>query len=1440
LKKPVSVKQKRFLIFASALIGLAYLANLLADNPYSHRAVRQYINAIVTKETNLSLDFKAIKVRAFPPGVGLYGINVGTSSNERETLVSASRLEARISLWSIFTGEPRLGLLEITDLQLVWPPPPSFPGLLKNPPPEPTTPAPVKWPPDFPALLGHVILNNARIFFETYSPSEVPAKPALTLATNGLDLDLKIQDWSSITLSLDARNVNAAQGPVSFIEDTRVRIAAELNDKKFTASRYDARGERIDLTGSLAGKILTAKKTNVLEGIEFTSNAEASGDFSLLGSFLDISDTRGPVKAKANTTVFIPIESASPAKFNLSGEGELQGAILGGFKLHNSRGKFEIDMERISFPSLDIIVGNTQVGAATGEIKFNSAVDYDFSAKTDRLHLMDLLNTFDVGFEVFDVELTSPDLKIRGRGDPFVLNATATLAAHDITLPATPYDHSRFPQSPACRLNLNLAVTVKGLDFAGTGGTCYNPATGTTNHELRPGQIQVPAGATAASSLQSSGYIWFDSQRGINLSIEAPVLNAAIGQYFANIPLEGQGRSVTRIFGPYSNVQIETKAELSDMVIMGMPLGSANGTITATGEKLFWKDLRVAPATGGTIDSPEGELFINGLVLKTKLLGREVMPATVESWIAPFSQTGQISFGVSRVAAQIEGPLLFPLAWQGAFATELVDAVSGTGLLFDRLQLNARASKNDIAITSATLEVGDFVSSVDLDLKRTTPFDETEAASSQDPLVRLGLHHTDEIIFSLQSVDGEKHIRRRLTENTADHLQRLPLVGEYLQRAGIRGQIKANAKLRGTIESVQGTVDGSVESLNILGASMAPLNIQAFVRDSKIDAVISHAGNALEGRFSADFGSAGLPYEWYFNFNRLDLRAFGTDFFYSDPRNFAYLTADWHMKGKLLDWWKSTGELKLDQIQIKYLQDIAGQVRSSQIQNEQPIKLLFTDKGWFFADDQDLFLSGKFIHTRISLPDNHPPQKLAVKMETILDMSVAKEFSALVESATGKIRILGEISGSVENLQSSFEITDLKANPFIAATWEPLSIGLADFRPPLRNIRIKANIKNGRLVVDSLTAGKGTGTVAASGSLVFGDNAPRTGDTNPEESRLDISFKEASVIYPIAVLKSFESSVSGNVSLSGNGLPWRLSGDVNIARARSTREVDIRDEIISGFRKQISARTLADKPTLMFDLNVNADNSININNRNIQALLSTNLQITGNNVAPVVSGQVEVEKGKFIYKRDFTVTRGVISFDDPVKPDPSLDILAVSEVKNYRVYIAITGKASNPVVDFSIDPPVNRNGTPINKVDIFVLLSRGDLPDENRASGDAADAAALEFVNVAAGMFEEPVERLFERSGQNVVRQVYIDIYSSPEGAPIPRFNLPLNLGQNLDVVLRVDQSSFGLTSEYALHDAVSLSGGFTRQTQETTGTEKTKSVPADTGVDLKFRFAFP
>jgi hypothetical protein len=1433
--------QKRRFVFLIVIGAItAWVLNLLVDNPWTHRLIRTVINEQVEKNTNLSLDFKAIKASVVPPGIALYGVRITTNAGHPspDSLVVASQVKTRVSIWSILTGSPRLGLVELRDLDVIWPPPGDFPGFLKNPAPPPEKREPVAWPPPFPVPVDELVISNGRVLFEhEFQGSAVPASPdILAVSASGINLEVGIDGWDDIEVSLDADGINATRGPGWLLEEAKIETSLSLRGSKVTATRLKIAGERLKVDGSALTKI-NADAKGILQSLDLTLDAGVEGDLSVLGSILDIPETQGRTKGKVRLDAFAPVEANLPANFGVAVEGSVEDARLGGIRLHNSKAKLKIDSEKILFEDIDIIVGETHHGKGKGTLKLNESVDFDFQASTENLRLMDLLSTFDVGFDVLDFGLTTPNLRVRGKGDPFVLNVDGTTALRDFILPATPLDHSRFPVSPTCLLSLNLAVTERGLDTAGTAGSCFRERS--SHSSIRPGDTSPPPGSGGHSSLRASGMVWFDEAKGMNLLLETPRLDASLGDYFAQQPLSGLGSATTRIHGPYTDIKIDVSTRLDDTAVANMALGQVSAEVTVSGKTIAWHKVEAITPDGGKIRSPEGRLITGDVILlKGKADVENISSVWTTGTMASFAKDVPLSFAIPRLTLDIEGPLLHPLAWTGKIEAELGAGVWDGESLFDKITLSSKSTAQGWNIDPITTTLGDFTIATSINHKRSRPFAPTDGESNIWSL--LGWHPDDELIIQAQTPQS---VRRRnpgsgrgTDQPVTDHLQRFPWAGKVLSEAGIRGLLVLQAKMRGTLKGLQGTIEGSIDEPTLLGSPLAPLKFRAIQHGLKSDVVLSHSGNALEGRFSANFGTPDLPYEWYFSMKRLDVRAVATSFFYNDPRNYAYLTADWTMKGRLTDWWRSTGDLKISDVRARFVRDVAGQVKTLQIQSDQPARLIFANDGWSLEGGKELFLNGKMLNLKVSVPTSRPPENLNFKLEGIMDMALLREFATQVESASGKLRINGSITGSVSKPDMSFEITDLKANPFIASSWEPVSLGLADLRPPLRNIRVKAAVRNDGLVIESFAANKGIGTVSASGKLNFNKTAE-------EESRLDVSLRDASVIYPVAFLKSFDSTVNGAISISGRGMPWRVSGDLKISKARSTREVDIRDELINVVRRQqIVTSSVSDKPIVEFDLNIDADQTINITNRNIQAVLSSSIQLTGNDIQPLVSGQVEVVRGKFVYKRDFTVTRGLVIFDDPVRPDPSLDILAVSEVQNYRVYISISGKMSQPVIDFSVDPPTRQNGTPINKVDILVLLSRGSLPDESRAIGETQNAAAAEAFNLVVGQFEEPVEKLLDLSGQKVVRQVYIDTYPSTEGNPIPRFNMPLNLSDELDVVLRVDQSSLQVSSEYALNEGISLSVGFERKSEEPNSATRApqNAVPADTGADLRFRFAFP
>ena len=108
-------------------------------------------------------------------------------------------------------------------------------------------------------------------------------------------------------------------------------------------------------------------------------------------------------------------------------------------------------------------------------------------------------------------------------------------------------------------------------------------------------------------------------------------------------------------------------------------------------------------------------------------------------------------------------------------------------------------------------------------------------------------------------------------------------------------------------------------------------------------------------------------------------------------------------------------------------------------------------------------------------------------------------------------------------------------------------------------------------------------------------------------------------------------------------------------------------------------------------------------------------------------------------------------------------------------------------------------------------------------------------MNLFVGQFEEPIEKLFDLSGQKVIQQLYLDTTHDDESNLVVRVNVPINLSEDLNLILQQDGSSTtNLSLKYTIHEGITVSG----IVDSKKGDEDETST--DTGIDIKFRFTFP
>ena len=1119
-------------------------------------------------------------------------------------------------------------------------------------------------------------------------------------------------------------------------------------------------------------------------------------DSSVLGSFLDIPGNRGTLTGEVKTNIFIPVTSKKRVAFGSSGKIASHDARFYDFRLYETESDFSVDLDKFQLTNTNLKIGEKSVAKGAGFIAFDKAVTFDFKLALTEIPFKDLLGIFNVDFDVVNFNLTSPNFRIAGTGEPYSMKVESVASLTEFDTPSLDYDHSKHPNSPRCELDFLLMVNSDALRIDRGNGHCQNPTQNTR------------------FSLNVSGHTAFDSHQGMELILRSDEFNPAPLAYFAQASLSGQGTMLTKIHGPYDAVKVDIGTKISNMIIGSTNIGQFSGDLSIDGDHLRWKNLRANLESGGELLSPAGTLKLSDdLDIDFSATGRMIDHGVIGSAVRDLTNGEQsLEFVGRSIDIKMKGPVLKPLRWQGLLNVDLENARDQNYFYGKSLKGTIQGTKSGFSSDNLDL----YTAGTHVELK----FNHSWDTSSTVPqvLTNLGLYKTDRLDIS-----------GKLTgvPSAGDEIRLIPVVGRLAAEYGISAQTSGDFKFAGTLTKQTGIARLRLTKAKIANAPVSDLIASIVVDGTKLDIMAEQGGSALKARVNLDLGHKDIPFNWYISAKNADFRPWLPNIMSQDARNYAYLTATWTLQGTLDRWWESKGELEIKDLRLRYYSSSSGNSQRFDFRSAHPSRIYFNGNSWMIADNEPVTVSSAFGELRLGLKDHRPPSHLGVQVSGKMDIDALRVFLPDVETASGTLSIEGGVTGSIDN--PNVDIRVKNSSDFNGS----MDLGLIGFRPTFQNIEIDASVKFNGIHVKKIRANKGNGVILANGFIA----RPGAG----EDTDLTVNFDNASFLYPFPIVKYFDSSIDGQVKLSGASRPWTAAGRIGIRRARSNRDIDLREAIYEGLRSQANREsTESITPLVNLDINIGAEKSISFSSRAGQAELSTELRIAGTNLTPSIIGFVDVSKGRFFYKRDFDIKRGLINFDDPIRVDPSLDISATSDVSSYRVAINISGRASAPMIDFTVDPPTRPDGQALSKMEIIGLLSRGSLPDAQTGRNSSESAAAAEALNILAGQVEDTVQKIFDLSGQNVIRQVYIDTYAPEGGTPIARFNLPLNITDDFDVILKVDQTTLKVSSEYSLHDSISLTGGIESSNDQTGTSSKTTGAPADTGVDLRFKFAFP
>jgi len=227
--------------------------------------------------------------------------------------------------------------------------------------------------------------------------------------------------------------------------------------------------------------------------------------------------------------------------------------------------------------------------------------------------------------------------------------------------------------------------------------------------------------------------------------------------------------------------------------------------------------------------------------------------------------------------------------------------------------------------------------------------------------------------------------------------------------------------------------------------------------------------------------------------------------------------------------------------------------------------------------------------------------------------------------------------------------------------------------------------------------------------------------------------------------------------------PVTLEGGV-MRYLRSPQEVELTEE-----RNPLLER-------LNLNIGVKSGSPLILQNNLAKAAIHTDLRVRGTAQQTGLTGRVNVEEGGELYlqERKYLVDRGVITFTNDRRIEPSLDILARTRAANYDITLQVQGDAATKIeTTLTSDPP-------LPEPDIIAILVTGRTLQEAR--GQEVEIAKEQVLSHLTGSVGGALSRQLEQS--TGLSQVRIEpSLIAAETQPTARLTLGQDLSRKLHLI---------------------------------------------------------
>ena len=340
-----------------------------------------------------------------------------------------------------------------------------------------------------------------------------------------------------------------------------------------------------------------------------------------------------------------------------------------------------------------------------------------------------------------------------------------------------------------------------------------------------------------------------------------------------------------------------------------------------------------------------------------------------------------------------------------------------------------------------------------------------------------------------------------------------------------------------------------------------------------------------------------------------------------------------------------------------------------------------------------------------------------------LDVSIFQGFVPGLAGLKGRLNTKVNIRGSVRQpeFRGNLRIDEISFKP----AW---------LDAPLTDGTVAINFAGFQTKLDSAFFRYKKGYTYSAGSAVLGAEGL---------SSLELDVQARKLYF--AKARNYKISLeSADLSCRLRDSKYRFDGDIVFGETRVLYR--FQPEVLLTFLQK-TEKPEAELPDILkktvFNVRVRASENIWIDNNLAKVRLHSELALTGTPARPNLNGRLSVKEGYVYYlDRRFTIISGILDFSDPVKPDPVVNLLAETNVRDYnsrenasyKISLSAAGRLDEAVIELFSEPPLERG-------DILSLLTLGFVREKSVTNG--SDSKKVSFAGAVK-------ERLEETSSQRI------------------------------------------------------------------------------------------